>query len=126
MIGTRKSITTVSSRVCRWISSSFLVSLFGVLRHRAKQLSRRLTWTLGMLVLMVSGKSPDNFTVKSSSSFVAQKTRRRYDNEPAMRLSAEKVAAFLLPRTTILEPQSTRVLEELKEHIRVCKLQHER
>ena len=54
-------------------------------------------------VLMVSGKSPDNFTVRSSSSFVdklrAEKTRLRYDNEPAMRLLAEKIAS-----TTILEP----------------------
>ena len=59
-------------------------------------------------VLMVSGKSPDNFTVRSSSSFVdklrAAKTRLRYDNEPAMRLLAEKIAAFRHPRTTILEP----------------------
>ena len=41
-------------------------------------------------VLMVSGKSPDNFAVRSSSSFVdklrAEKTRLRYDNEPAMGL----------------------------------------
>ena len=52
----------------------------------------------------------------------------RYDNELAMRLLAEKIAAFRQPRTTILEStaQSTRVLEELKEHIRVFKLQHER
>ena len=59
-------------------------------------------------VLMVSGKSPDNFTVRSSSSFVdelrAEKTRLRYDNEPAMRLLAEKIAAFRHPRTTILGP----------------------
>ena len=59
-------------------------------------------------VLMVSGKSPDNFTVRSSSSFVdklrAEKTRLRYNNEPAMRLLAEKIAAFRHPRTTILEP----------------------
>ena len=75
-------------------------------------------------VLMVSGKSPDNFAVRSSSSFVdklrTEKTRLRYDNEPAMRLLAEKIAAFRHPRTTIL--QSTRVLEELKEHTRVFKL----
>ena len=84
-------------------------------------------------VLMVSGKSPDNFTVRSSSSFVdklrAEKTRLRYDNELAMRLLAEKIAAFSHPRTTILEQsivQSTRVLEELKDHIRVFKLPHER
>ena len=59
-------------------------------------------------VLMVSGKSPDNFTVRSSSSFGdklrAEKTRLRCDNEPAMRLLAEKIAAFRHPRTTILEP----------------------
>ena len=59
-------------------------------------------------VLMVSGKSPYNFTARSSSSFVdklrAEKTRLRYDNEPAMRLLAEKIAAFRHPRTTILEP----------------------
>ena len=59
-------------------------------------------------VLMVPGKSPDNFAVRSSSSFVdklrAEKTRLRYDNEPAMRLLAEKIAAFRHPRTTILEP----------------------
>ena len=75
-------------------------------------------------VLMVSGKSPDNFTVRSSSSFVdklrAEKTRLRYDNEPAMRLLAEKIAAFRHPRTTILEPINR------AEHIRVFKLQHER
>ena len=44
-------------------------------------------------VLMVSGKSPDNFTIRSSSSFVAklraEKTRLRYDNEPAMRSLVE-------------------------------------
>ena len=34
----------------------------------------------------------------------AEKTRLRYDNEPAMRLLAEKIAAFRHPRTTILEP----------------------
>ena len=48
-------------------------------------------------VLMVSGKSLDNFTARSSSSFDklrAGKTRLRYDNEPAMRLLAEKIAAF--------------------------------
>ena len=59
-------------------------------------------------VLMVSGKSPNNFTVRSSSLFVdtlrGEKTRLRYDNEPAMRLLAEKSAAFRHPRTTILEP----------------------
>ena len=59
-------------------------------------------------VLMVSGKSPDNFTMRSSSSFVpklrAEKTRLRCDNEPAMRSLAEKVAALRHPRTTILEP----------------------
>ena len=57
---------------------------------------------------VLSGKIPDNFTVRSSSSFVvklrADKTRLRYDNELAMRLLAEKVAAFRHPRTTILEP----------------------
>ena len=57
---------------------------------------------------MVSGKSPDNFTVRSSSLFVdklrAEKTRLRYDNEPAMRLLSEKIAAFRHPRTAILEP----------------------
>ena len=84
---------------------------------------------------MVSGKSPDNFAVRSSSSFVdklrAEKTRLRYDNEPAMRLLAEKIATFRHPRTTILEPinraehQSTRVSEELKEHTRAFKLQRE-
>ena len=59
-------------------------------------------------VLMVSGKSPDKFTVRSSSSFVdklrAEKTRVRYDNQHAMRLLAEKIAAFRHPRTAILEP----------------------
>ena len=59
-------------------------------------------------VLMLSGKSPDNFTVRSSSSFVdkwrAEKTRLRYENELAMRLLAEKIAAVRHPRTTILEP----------------------
>ena len=53
--------------------------------------------------LMVSGKSPDDFTVRSLSSFVdklrAEKTRLRYDNEPAMRMLAlaEKIAAFRHP-----------------------------
>ena len=46
--------------------------------------------------------------MRSSSSFVdklrAEKTRLRYDNEPAMILLAEKIAAFRHPRTTILEP----------------------
>ena len=59
-------------------------------------------------VLMVSGESSDNFTARSSSSLVdelrAEKTRLRYNNEPAMRSLAEKVAAFRHPRTTILEP----------------------
>ena len=59
-------------------------------------------------VLMVSGKSPDNFTVRSSSSFVdtlrAEKTKLRYDNQPAMSLLAERIAAFRHPRTTFLEP----------------------
>ena len=81
-------------------------------------------------VLMVSGKSPDNFKVRSSSSDVdlrAEKTRLRYDNEPAMRTLAEKIAAFRHPRTTILEPiNRADVLEEFKEHTRVIKLQHER
>ena len=60
----------------------------------------------------------------------AEKTRLRYDNEPAMRLLAEKIAAFRHPHArpswnqSIV--QSTRVSEELKEHIRVFKLQHER
>ena len=48
--------------------------------------------------------------MRSSSSFVdklrAEKTRLRYDNELAMRLLAEKIAAFRHPRTTILEPIS--------------------
>ena len=49
---------------------------------------------------MVSGKSPDNFSVRS------EKTRLRCDNELAMRLLAEKIAAFRHPRTTILGPIS--------------------
>ena len=82
-------------------------------------------------VLMVSGKSLDNFAVRSSSSYVdrlrAEKTRLRYDNEPAMILLAEKIATFRHPRKTILEPitQSNRVSEELKEHTRTFKLQRE-
>ena len=59
-------------------------------------------------VLIVSGKGPDNFTVRSTSSFVdklrAAKTRLGYDTEPAMRQLAEKIATFRHPRTTILEP----------------------
>ena len=53
-------------------------------------------------VLMV--KSPDNFMMKSTASFVdklrAEKTRLIYDNEPAMRQLAEKIATFRHPRTT--------------------------
>ena len=96
MIGTRKSITKMRSCVSRWISSSSLVSLF-------------VDMDSGYVgVLMVSGKSPDNFTVRSSSSFVdklrAEKTRLRCDNGPAVRLLAEKIAAFRHPRTTVLDP----------------------
>ena len=80
-------------------------------------------------VLMVSCKSPDNFTARSSSSFVdklrAEKTRLRYGNELAMRLLAEKIAAFRNPRTTVLEPIN-RAEHQSKEHTRVFKLQHER
>ena len=36
----------------------------------------------------------------------AEKTRLRYDNELAMRLLAEKIAAFRHPRATILEPNN--------------------
>ena len=38
VIGTRKSSTTVRFRVCRWISSSSLVLMCGVPRHRPRQL----------------------------------------------------------------------------------------
>ena len=38
VIGTNKSSTTVRFRVCRWISSSSLVLLCGVPRHRPRQL----------------------------------------------------------------------------------------
>ena len=59
-------------------------------------------------VLTVPGKSSDNFMVRSTSSFVeklrAEKTRLRYDNEPAMMQFTEKIATFRHPRTTILEP----------------------
>ena len=59
-------------------------------------------------VLVVSGKSPDNFMVGSTASFVnklmAEKTRLRYDNEPAMRQLAETIAAFRHPRSTIPKP----------------------
>ena len=59
-------------------------------------------------VLMVSGKSPDNFMVRSTSTFVdklkTEKTRLTYANELSMRQLAEKVATFRNPRTTILEP----------------------
>ena len=59
-------------------------------------------------VLMVSKKRPDSFMVRSTSSFVdklrAAKTRLRYDDEPAMRQFAVKIATFRHPRTTILEP----------------------
>ena len=58
-------------------------------------------------VLMVAGKSPDNFTVRSTGSFVdklrTEKTRLRYDNEPAMRQLAEKIATYRSSRTTIPE-----------------------
>ena len=44
-------------------------------------------------VLMVSGKSPDNFMVRSTSSFVdklrAEKTRLRYDNWRSRKSSSE-------------------------------------
>ena len=62
----------------------------------------------GYGVLMVSGKSPDNFNsevfVFMCNKLRPEKARLRYDNEPAMRLLAEKIAAFRHPRTTILEP----------------------
>ena len=84
-------------------------------------------------VLMVSGKSPDNFTVRSSSSCVdklrAEKTTLRYDNEPAMRLLAEKIAAFRYPRTTILEPSNRAEHQSVggveRAHHQYVKLQHE-
>ena len=135
VIDTRKSSTTVRFCVCRWISSSSPVSLCGVPRHRPKAtVLTMVDMDSGYVgVLMVFGKSPDNFTVRSSSSFVdklrAEKTRLRYDNELWMRLLAEKIAAFRHPRTTILEPINRaghQRLEELKEHTRVFKLQRER
>ena len=67
-------------------------------------------------VLMVSGKSPDNFAVRSSSSCVdklrAEKTRLRYDNEPAMRLLARKLLHSVIharPSWNQSIVQSTRV-----------------
>ena len=79
---------------------------------------------------MVSVKTPDNVTVRSSPSFVdklkAEKTRLRYNNDPAMRLLAEKIAAFCHPWTTILEPnnraehQSVGVVERAHQNIQAA------
>ena len=71
--------------------------------------------------------------VKSTSSFLdklrAEKTRLRYDNEPAMRQLAEK----LLHSVILVQPswsqsivQSIKVLEESKELINENKLPHQR
>ena len=72
VIGTSKSSTTVRFRVCRRISSSSLVSLCGVPRHKPEAtVLTMVDMDSGYVgVLMVSGKSPDNFAVRSSSSFV--------------------------------------------------------
>ena len=40
----------------------------------------------------------------SRNSKLTEKTRLRYDSEPAMRQLAKKIATFRHPRTTILEP----------------------
>ena len=81
-------------------------------------------------VLMVSGNSPDCFMVWSTSSFVdtlrAEKTRLRYDNEPAMRQLAENIATLRHSRTTILEPinraehQSVGVVERKHQSIQAA------
>ena len=63
-------------------------------------------------VLLVTRKNPDNFMVRSSGSFIdklrAEKTKLRYDIEPAMRQLAERIASFRHPRSTILEPINRR------------------
>ena len=104
--GTRKSKTIAGYRACKWISRSFLVCCLvsrGTCQSICADDGRHGYW-----VLMVSGKSPDNFMVRSTASFVdklrAKKTRLRYDNEPEVSQLAEKSATFQHPRTTILEP----------------------
>ena len=61
-------------------------------------------------VLMVTGKSPDNFMVRSIAVYVdkvrAEKTKLRYDNEVAMRQLADRIASFRHPRSSILKPIS--------------------
>ena len=80
---------------------------------------------------MVTGKSPDNFMVRSTGAFVeklrAEKTKLRYDNEPAMRQLAERIVSFRHPRSTILEPINRAEHQSVggvEEHIRVYKLLH--
>ena len=90
MIGTSKSSTTARFRVCRWIFQ--FISGVAVWCPEAQAKATVLTMVdmdSGYVgVLMVSGKSSDNFAVRSSSSFVdklrAEKKRLRYDNEPAI------------------------------------------
>ena len=59
-------------------------------------------------VVMVTGKSPDKFMVRSTASRVdklrSEKARVRYDTEPAMRLRVERIAAFRHLRSAIFEP----------------------
>ena len=70
-------------------------------------------------VLLVSGKSPEIFMVKSTALFVdtltAERTRLRCDNELAMRQLAQKIATVRHPSTTILEPLNR------AEHQKCCR-----
>ena len=96
VIGTSKSITTVRSHVCRRIFSSFLVLLFGCPAGNAKATVLTMvdmdTGYVG--VLMVSGKSPSNSMVRSTSSFVGRRNEAAYNGEPAVGQLAEKIATF--------------------------------
>ena len=110
VIGTRKSIT-IARYTCVQMDVQF-ISGVAVWCPEARTKATVLTMvdmdTGYVGLLMVSGKSPDNFMVKSTSSFVdemrAEKTRLRDDSEPAMRQVAEKTATFRHPRTTVLVP----------------------
>ena len=124
---------TARYRACNWTFSSYLVLLFWSPEAHAKATvpdDARHGDTGYVGVLSVSGKRPDHFMVRSTASFVdklrAEKTRLRYDNEPAMRKVAEKIAASRHPRSTTFWSQSivqcTKVLVELREHITVYKL----
>ena len=111
--GTRKSRTIARYRACKWTFTFFQfisgVAVWCPEAHAKADVLTMVDMDTGYVgVLMVSGKSPDNFIVRSTASFVdklkAEKTRLRYDNEPAMRQLAEKTATLRQPRTAILEP----------------------